>query len=307
MDGVSPCPLFFTRAAMPWVTEHWAIVDPEDLLAEYEPTLQQPKAWRVLDRECHFGAVLLMGDPAQFRALLDMLRQAPDWTLTRLDATAYLFERSPAKAWNTAADLPGLLAKFAPQDQTMARIQIAHRLMFIGETEPAGELLDEVLKKHPRSREAWTELAFLHGMNREWEPSADAARRALSLSRGYRPARIALASALFGMNRAADAFPITRKLYRETPDDTQALYLHVRVTHAVHAYREEIEVLQKLIPLLQRHGLPTGYWEMYLGQAWSATGQAARAQAAFRAALEDENIEGPERAYVLKALERLDP
>jgi len=310
MEGISPRPLFFTRAALPWVEKNWDVSEPEKLLGEYELTLQMPQAWRVLDRERRFGAVLLMGDPATFRTLLDALRQAPDWVLTRIDATSYLFERSPTKEWDTETDLPALLQKFdrhSSREQVMARVQIAHRLMFIDETEWARELLDEVLETHPRSREAWAQLAILHGMNREWEESADAARRALKLACDYRPARIALASALFAMNQSADAFPISRKLYRETPDDSTVLYLYAQIAHAVHAYKDEIEVLQRLIAMLERYEMPTGAWQIYLGQAYSATGQAASAQTAFQAALADETLHEMQRTHALRALERLRP
>lgn len=310
-------PLFFTGAAVPFLKEHWTewgsafgspAPSPEELLAAFEPAQQSPQGWRVLDRKWRFGAILLAGDPASFRNLLNYLRQASDWALTRLDATSYLFERAPAKAW-APADLPALLEAFQTHpaaEQKMARAQIAHRLMFIGENAEARTLLEELLKTDPKSKEGWTELAFLHGMSGEWDESYKAARQALAINHHFRPAQIAQAGALHAMNRNGEAILVTRKLYEAAPADTQVLLLHAKVTHAAHAFLEEIEVLQRLIGLMQGRSMPVGFWQIYLGQAYAATGNAILAEDQFKSALKDENLSPSDRAFVNKALEQLE-
>lgn len=311
-------PIFFTRAALPWMKEHWAewgsafgasVSSPEELLSSFEPALHSPQSWHVLDRKWRFGAILLSGDPSGFRSLLDALRQSQEWTLTSLDATSYLFERSPATPWVTGKDLPKLLESFQahpPREQQMARAQIAHRLMFLGEIAETQALLEEILKANPKSKEAWTEMAFLHGMSNAWVESLKAAEHALSLDDHYVPARIAQAGALYGMNRFGEALLVTRSLYEDASSDGQVLLLHAKVTHSAHAFQEEIEVLQRLVGLLQGRSRPVGLWQIYLGQAYAATGNAMLAEDQFKLALKDASLSESDRDFIRKAIERLE-
>jgi len=310
-------PLFFTLAAVPYLKEHWQewsgafgspTPPPEEIAAQCTATLQTPKDWRALDRKWRFGALLLTGDPASFRPLLDHLRKSPDWTLTQIDPTSIVFERSPARAWTTA-DVAQLLTVFQTHstgEQKLARILIAHRLMYLGEMPTAKTLLEEVLQEEPRSKQAWTELAGLHGMMSQWRESLAAAESALASDSRYRPARVAQAHALYALERFDNALDVSRTLYEETPADGSTLLLHAEVTHAAHAFVEEIEVLQKWIGLLQSDSQPVGSWQIYLGQAYSATGNRALAEDQFKTALKDPNLSEAQRAFAQKALARLE-
>ena len=310
-------PLFFTPAALPLLQKRWgewgpafgaAAPLPGQLATEFEATLPSPKAWRVLDRKWHFGAVLLAGDPAAFRPLLDHLRHAADWTLTRVDPASYLFERSPAKAW-TVAGVPPVLEGYqshSPKEQQFARIQIAHRLMFLEEMPAAKGLLEEVLAREPKSREAWTEMAYWHGMAGQWAESCQAAERALALSGSYRPAQTAKAQALEAEGRFDEALRLTRALYAAAPANPQILLLHAKVTHGAHSFQEEIEVLQRWIGLLQGRSQSVGFWQLYLGQAYAATGSALLAEEQFKAALQDTSLGESDRDFATKALDRLE-
>lgn len=308
-------PLFFTRADLPALGERWkewgqalAGAAPEALAAEFEGTLQSPQAWRVLDRKWRFGAVLLTGEPAAFRPLLDHLHRSADWTLARVDPAGYVFERSPARAW-TAAEIPATLEVFknhAPVEQRTARLQLAHHLMFLEEMAAAKELLDETLALQPKSREAWTELAQWHGMAGDWPAALKAAVQALEYSRNYRPARTVQAEALAALGRFEEALPLTRDLYDAVPSDPQILLLHAKVTHGAHAYHEEIVVLQRLIGLLQGRSQSVAFWQLYLGQAYAATGNAILAEDQFKAALRDPGLAPRDREFALRALDQLE-
>lgn len=309
-------PLFFTSAALPYLKEHWQewsgafgspAPKPDEIAAQCDATLKYPKEWRVLDRKWRFGSLLLTGDPAQFRPLLDYLRKAPDWTLTRVDVTSLVFERSPARAWTTA-DVAPLFAVFqthSKQEQKLARILIAHRLMYLGETPMAKTLLEEVLQGDADSKEAWTELAALHGLTGQWRESLTAAEGALGIDKRYRPAQVAQAQALYALDRFDNALEVTRDLFQAAPADLSILLLHAQVTHAAHAYVEEIEVLQNLIGRMQAASQPVSTWQVYLGQAYSATGNSAAAQPQLKAALEDPALPEAQRVFAQKALERI--
>jgi len=321
MEQIDPSrrakPLFFTIAALPYMKEHWAEWSgafrlptplPEEIAVPCDATLQSPSDWRALDRKWRFGALLLMGDPANFRPLLDYLRKSPDWTLTQIDPTSLVFERSPARAWTTA-NLPQLLAVFqthSATEQKMARIWIAHRLMYLGEMPTARMLLDEVIKMDGQFPQGWTELAQLHGMQGKWEEALSAAERALSFDNHFRPAQMVQAHALYALGKFNRALDITRELYQAAPADLPTLLLHAKASHEAHAFVEEIDVLQRMIALLQGNSQPVGAWQIYLGQAYAATGYNTLAVDQFKTALQDINLSETQRAFVQKALERLE-
>ena len=320
LDQITPAlrakPLFFTPAALPYLKEHWQewggmfgspAPKPEEISEQSSPTLHSPRDWRVLDRKWRFGALLLAGDPASFRPLLDHLRKSPDWTLTQLDATSLVFERSPARAW-TIAEMPQLLAVFqthSREEQKLARILIAHRLMYLGEIPTAKGLLEEVLEGDSRSKQAWTELAGLHGMAGQWRDSLAAAERALEADSRYRPAQVAQAQALYSLDRFDNALEVSRALYEQAPADLSLLLLHAQITHSAHAYTEEIDILQKVIGRMQAVSQPVGSWQVYLGQAYSATGNSTMAEEVFKTALKDPSLSEAQRVFAQKALERL--
>ncbi|MCX6968030.1 MAG: tetratricopeptide repeat protein [Verrucomicrobia bacterium] len=314
--GLRSKPLFFTLAAVPYIKEHWQDWSgafglptplPEEIAIQCEATLNSPKDWRILDRKWRFGALLLTGDPAGFRPLLDHLRKSPDWTLTRLDPTSLVFERSPARAW-TPSDTTALLEVFqthSAEEQKIARTAIAHRLIYLKEVPAAQKLLEKLLQKEPQYKQAWTELAQLHGMQGQWEESVKAAEHALGVDQRYRPAQVALAEALYSLGRFDKALALTRALYEAAPADSAILMLHAKVSHAAHDFAHEIEVLQRMISLLQGNGQPVGSWQIYLGQAYAATGNSAMAEDQFKAALKDATLVESQRGFAQKALEQI--
>jgi len=321
MAQISPSqhakPLFFTMSALPYVKEHWeewgkAFHSPslvaEEIAVPCEAALQSVENWNVLDHKWRFGTLLLMGDPAGFRPLLEYLRKSPEWTLTQLDPTSLVFERAPARAWSTA-DLTQVLDCFqthSATEQKTARVLIAHRLMYLKEVPVAKKLLEEALKLEPRSKEAWTEMAQLHGMQGEWQESLAAAERALASESYYLPAQKAQAQALYSLGALDRALDVTRNLYQAAPADLPTLLLHAKATHAAHSFIEEIDVLQRMISLLEANSQPVGPWQVYLGQAYASAGNSLMAEELFKTALKDETLSDAQRAYVLQSLERID-
>ena len=321
MERISPenqsKPLYFNFAAVPWLKEHWqkwggAFGSPLPLIEEtalqFEAAAASPEAWRILDRKWRFGAVLLAGDPASFRPLLEHLRQSPDWTLTQLGPYSLLFERSPAQAWKTT-DIEPVLAAFqthSPEEQRTARIQIAHRLVFLEEMDAARKLLEEVLKVNAKSAPAWAELASLDGMLGQWTKALQQSKKALACDPANRLARYVIINADYALGRFDDALNVSRGLYGVASGEPDILFLHARVTHAAHAYQEEVEVLQRIIGLLQGRSQPVGVWQVFLGQAFASTGAGELAAEQFRLALQDETLKEGDRAFAEKALERIE-
>jgi len=307
LKGVTPgANLFFTRPALIALKEKGP-ADLEKRAAGYEAVLQNPKAWRELDRRERFSAVLLTGDPAGFRSLLEHLHKSPDWTLTWLDHTSYLFERAPAVAWTAAAldDLKAVFASHTPDEQVTMRVQAAQRLIAIGEREAAEALLKEAAALDANSAAVWAASASLHAACGRWDKAAEAADRALAVDARYWPAVATKADALYAFGRFSEALTLTRKLAGATPEDGQNLALHARVAHAAHAYREEIEVLEKIIAMSQSRALPTGSWRVFLAQAYAADGRPEDALAQFQAALKEPELPPQEKSFAEKGIERI--
>ena len=298
--------LYFTSAAAPFLKEH-GIGDAVALASQFDKVACNAKAWRTLERERRFSALMLTGDPAAFRNLLDHLRKSPDWTLTWLDHTSLVFERSPARAW-TAADLDSLKTTFSKHsraERVTMRVQAAHRLVASGETAPARLLLDEAIGLDKHSAPAWAELACIQAACGQWDLVMASAERALACDARYLPAVAAKASALYAFGKFNDALTLTRKLIKATPEDGLAIELQARVAHAAHAFHEEIQALEKLVSLTRAQGAPTGVWRVYLAQAYAADIQNDEALQQFEQALREPDLPDSEKSFARKGIERI--
>lgn len=306
-----PRSLYFTSAAIPFLEKSTGFGTGAELArrgAEYDSLAHNPKEWRSVERANRFDALLLMGDPANFRPLLNHLRQSQDWKLTYLDATSIIFRRAPAPVWTPDAleELKHTFAKRATIEQVTLRVQLAHRLIAIDDFDTARTLLEEAVQLDMNSSPAWTEFAIWHAAQGQWEQALETANRAIIGDGNYLPAQSAKANALLAHGRATEALSITRKLVEALPTDGSTLYLHAKVTHAAHAFKEEIEVLQKIIASARAHSLPTGTWHVFLGQAYASIGEANDALIQFKKALEDPGLTPQERSFAEKGVDRLE-
>ncbi len=302
---------FFTEAAAPWLEPQWAALglsgDPVALRAEFANAVFDPKAWRQLDRKHRFTALLLVGDPATYRPLLDHLRQSPDWVLTHVDAQAITYRRAPSPAWSPTA-LEPLKARFAnhPEaEQVTLRVQTAHRLLALEQRDTATALLEEALKIDPRSAPAWTGLALSNAAAGKWDRVLEQSQRALKEDKTYHPAQAVLAEAYFAHGKFNDALLLTRKLFERFPEDGATLRLHARIAHAANAHREEAQALEKIIALNEARRLPVGNWHIYLAQAYAASARPEDALATFETALKEPSLTEEERQFAEKAIERI--
>ncbi len=304
--------LYFTPSAALYLRDIWAELKlpgsgPEGDYVAFAQSAHDPRAWRRLDRERRFDTVWLMGDPAEYRPLLDHLRQSPDWKLAYLDPTSFLFRRSTEMLWRPG-DLDALKGRFSNhprREQAAMRVHVAQRLAAIHEMTEAKTLLDEALSLDPTSAPAWTQLACHEALLGRWEAALDASTRALKIDADYPPAMAAHANALFAFGKFSQALGVTRKLVKISPRDGPTLYLHAKVTNAAKAHTEEVEVLKTIIEINTERHLPVSSWQVFLGQAYAATGQAVPALEAFDAALSNPDLSDAEREFAEKGVERL--
>jgi hypothetical protein len=89
------------------------------------------------------------------------------------------------------------------------------------------------------------------------------------------------------------------------PHDPNLLFYHAKIAHEAHAYKAEIATLGELIKQADNVGLPIGGYQLYLGQAYAATGDAQRAVDAFMLALNDPTLPDDQRAFARENIARI--
>jgi tetratricopeptide (TPR) repeat protein len=266
-----------------------------------------PRLWRQLDRKEHFNVVLLSGDPAFYRALLEHLAGSTDWTLTYLDHTSFIFLRAPAKAWQSA-DLQIVREKFStlPSKQRADfLVQIADKLLAIKQRDVAKVQLDDALRLDDKSAAAWTALAVYHVQLKQFPDALDAVDKALVIEKKFVPALETKTQVLLPMHRANEAFEVSQNLIDLAPQDTTALFLHARAAHEAHAYTSEIATLEKLIKLLQDTKQSVSGCRIYLGQAHAEKGESVPALEQFQLAFGADDLDPAQRAFVKETIARI--
>lgn len=268
---------------------------------------QNPRLWRQMDRREHFDTVLLSGDPALCRPLLEHLGGSTDWTLTYLDHTSVIFGRAPAQAWKPA-DLEAVRQKFAalpPKQHADFLVQLAVKLLALNQRDPAKAQLDEALRLDEKSAAGWTALAVFHAQLKQHPQALAAAEKALTIDKKFRAALEAKAQLLLAMRRANEACEVAQALVDLAPGDTSPLFILARSAHEAHAYTKEIATLAKLIGLLQNAGQPVSACRIYLGQAYAENGDAAHALDQFQQAAAAEDLDSEQRAFVHETIQRI--
>lgn len=274
---------------------------------QYLDAAQNPDEWRKLDRSAHFDAVILTGDPATYRPLLDHLLHAHDWTLVYLDHTSFGFKRAPIAGWD-AASLKDLEARFENrpvQERVDFLVQLAGKLMCVDEEVAARRLLEQAVKLDEHSAPAWSQLAAYFAQSSLWGPALQDAENALKTSPDYPPALQVKMQVLLAMNRADDALPVARQVLKADPQNPQILYQFAEVAHQAHDYQGEIAALRNLVDMAAQAKRPAAGYRIYLGQAYSRNGQRIEALEQFQQALDSGELSAEQVDYAKEAVRRL--
>ena len=306
--------LYYNGPARPWMLS----LRPELLTAEDRDersdraralvqAVQNPKLFRQLDRQRRFDALLLTGDPSQYRPLLEHLLEARDFAPVYVDATSVIFRRDAARAWEVG-DLAAVREKFAQapvRERAKFLALTGGRLVALRRADEGRKLLDEALALNPKSREAWSGMALLH-MNRGANKEAmEAAEKALAIDGKYLPALATRTQLLYASKYFSDAYELSTKLVKRVPDDPGILFYHAKIAHEAHAYRAEIAALVRLIAMAEAAERPVAGYRVYLGQAYASAGDAKPAVEAFAKALADPELPVDQREFAEDNLARI--
>jgi tetratricopeptide (TPR) repeat protein len=314
LESLQARTLYFNNAARPWL-----LAQRPDLLTEEDrdegsdkargltQAVQNPKLFRQLDRQYRFDAVLLTGDPSQYKPLLDHLVETKDWKLAYVDHTSLVFRRENTKTWEVTnlASVSARLAKKSAQERATALAQTATKLLAAGQPDAGRQLLDEATQFAPHNPEVANGLAIYHLGRGEWREAAAHLERALSADSDFLPALATKTQLLYGTKRFSEAYDLSRQLIAKLPQDPGLLFYHAKIAHEAHAFKAEIEALEKLITWAEIEGRPIGGYQLYLGQAYAATGDAERSVDNFMLSLNDPDLPNDQRAFARENIARI--
>jgi len=315
LEGLGVKTVYFNGAALPAVIKrNPAWLQAGDRLAgsEHIRSLAQaalsPKLFRQLDRQEHFDALLLVGDPVQFRALTEHLIKTQDWSLSWVDSWCSVYSRQAGGGLTREAIL-----RIATQwDGAGARVKatalaaMAERLVAASRLDVAVELLQLAKAADGESAAVWTAEGAYRLARGEWVQAVAAADRALQGSgRRGRAARSVKAQGLYFSKQFEEAYLLSAELLAEAPEDPVMLFTHAKIAHEVRAIQEEVGVLQKLIGIAEKERRSTSWYRVYLGQALAMSGEGEGALKEFDLALVDPDLPEDQRDFAKNSRARV--
>lgn len=268
---------------------------------------QNPVLFRQLDRQEHFGVLLLAGDPIQSRPLLEHLWKSGDWSLEWADAFALVYRRG-----NQTEALPQRVGQVREGWRVLENRERAERLALLGDRLVAAKrmtearaVLDEgtsVMGGHPPVLAAEGRYRLERG---EWDQAVAFSDRALRADPNHRPSLSVKAQALYFSKRFREAYRVSQRLLADSPEDPLMLFAHAKIAHEVGAYSEELEVLNRLIAAAEAQKRSTSYYRVFLGRVLAKTGNGDGAIRELSLALQDPELAAKEREFAEDTLRRV--
>ncbi len=315
LEGLKVTKLYYNGAARDWIAkEHPELLDPEDW-GKISPrggslaqAAQEPRLFRRLDREAHFDAVLLVGDPTQFRPLLDHLLDTGDWKLRFLDHTSVVFQREAPEPWTPArlAEQRARAAKLADKPRARLLADLAVKLVAVREREQAKQIIAEAEKADDEVPEVWAAQASYRMALGDWKAAIASADKALTLDKACLPALGCKAQSLYATKRFGDAFAVSSTLLAKMPEEPGILFFHAKIAHEARKFGEEVAALEKLIAIAEKAGRSASGYRVYLGQAHVADANPDPALAEFGRALTDPDLPPEQRKFAEECLAQID-
>lgn len=314
LESVQAKTLYFNGPAYDWLRSRRPdLLAPEDRAGPTDRTrafaqaVLAPQAFRQADRQHRFDALLFLGDPSQYRPLLEHLVATKDWSLSYVDHWGMVFRREGAPAWKLA-DLDPVRARFAGasvRDRAMFLAQTGLKLVTARELTAAQQVLDEAAQLDARLPDVWNALAVLHLQRREYAEAIAEADRALALDKDHLPSLATKTLLLYGTRQFSDAYALSSQLIARLPEDPNLLFYHAKIAHEAHAYTAEVEALKKLIALAEDADRPVSGYQLYLGQAHVALGDGPGAIDAFMNVLNDPDLPQDQRDFARENIARI--
>lgn len=284
-------------AAWPsWLTEEDRTIRSPRVRGMAQAALS-PKLFRQLDRQEHFDAILLCGDPIQYKPLHEHLLQSGDWALDWVDPFSVVYVRGSSVSFSEEK-ISEVLARWdsAPdQRKAYAFACVSEKLVAAHRKEAGAKILEKAHQVSEGVAEVWVAEGHFRLARGEMEKAVAAADRALRLDKRDRGAKSVKAQGLYFSRRFEDAYLLSKELLDDAPEDPVMLFNHAKISHEVGAIEEEISILRKLIRIAVKEGRSASWFRVYLGQALGMTGKGKEAIQEFDLALADPDLPEDQR------------
>jgi tetratricopeptide (TPR) repeat protein len=272
--------LYFNGLALPWLEKF----RPDLLTAEdhdagssrrraFVQAPQNPRLFRQLDRQFRFDTVLLIGDPSNFRRLLDhFLEPDPDkrdFRLVYLDHWAFIFKRDAPREWqpSDAEPVRRQIEKLRARDQATFLAMAAGKMLAVRQVATAKLWLDEANALNSRSIDVFGGLAGYQITIGHWTEAENFADKALEKDPDCIPALAAKIMAMRATRHHIDAFKFSVRLNGLLPEEPVRLWQHAQLAHEAKQIPAEITALTRLITLAREDGRSPTEYEFRLGEA----------------------------------------
>lgn len=312
LAAISAKSLFFNGPALPWL-----VAQRSDLLAAADrdagservramsQAVLEPKLFRQLDRRERFDVVLLVGDPSQYRPLLEHLLETPDWKLTYLDHSSLVFRRDAAAPWEPAR-LETMAAQFrSNRERSLFLSRAAVKLVAVRQPAEARKCIDAAQALDAGVPDLWNALAVYRLLRGELTPALADVNRALAINPDFLPAVATKTQILYASKQFSAAYDLSERLIAAFPDDPALLFYHAKICHESHAYTAEIRALTRLIERAKADGRTVSGYQVYLAQAYAGAGLAQPAVEQFELALTDPDLPAEQRKFARETLEQI--
>lgn len=257
-------------------------------------------AWREALRASRWQAVLLTGPVQEYRPLLDHLIVAPDWHLAALTNQGFLFRRGPGRP---APSLDPETFRLSTDDETALYLaQIAERYEAVRRTAEARDSIERALELAPGNASVLAHAANFAASHGRWQDAVTLSKKALARQPHFSQAKIVQALALLEIGQPDQAQDLVEQVLARQPEDLYTLFLAARISKVRNDNAHEAEILERIIALCQRQGLPALNYQIYLGQAYARLGQAEDALKNYRAVLASGQLNAEQAAEIETAI-----
>ncbi|MEA3208160.1 MAG: hypothetical protein QOE70_1217 [Chthoniobacter sp.] len=314
LESLTSTVLYFNGPALPWlVAQRPELLQPEDRdprsdrARAFVQAVLNPKLFRQLDRRYRFDTLFLAGDPTQYRTLLEHLLETKDFTLTYVDHTSLVFKRNAPQAWSPEALRPvrARLTGVSKHDEAAFLALTGTKLVSARRAAEGKALLEEAIAIDPGVAEAWSGLAIEHMNRGAWGDALAAADQALAIDKQHLGALATKTQVFYATKHFNEAYALSRQLIERLPNDPNVLFKHAQIAHEAHAYKTEIEALEKLITLAEAEQRATTGYRLYLAQAYTAAGNGPPAIENFTRVLADPELPADQRKFAEESIQRI--
>jgi len=259
---------------------------------------RNPSLFLKLNRKKHFSTVLL-GSQLSFLPLVNSLITSPLWVLSDISPWGYIFKPVGSSEWHPLSSQEYEKAWPVASDRTLWLIGTAARLVALGRTGDADQLLSLASTTHCHPSLLLGTRASIAATCGNWEEAKVLAAQAVEKDHSNTAARVIHTRALIECGAADKALLQARKLVSSNTTNEECLFLLARAANAANSSQEEIDALSRLVEEGKKNNQPLGASLVYLGQAFAKNGERAEALRTFQRAISSPELT-EEQAHALR-------